>query len=174
MNADELIESFKERFGDKILESKTTKKLYGVKKNQAHIVWLKIKRSVFKDSIKYLASVQFPHLAVISGDDTDKEIELNYHFSLNYGQRMNEISVNISTKLPKEDPRIETITDIIPGALTTEREIQEMLGVKVEGIPDSRRMFLSEEIPEGVYPWRKDEKGPHSLIRTLHDKKARK
>jgi len=46
-----------------------------------------------------------------------------------------------------------------------------MLGVTIKGIPDSRRVFLTDDFPEGVYPWRKDEKGPRKLIRNLHEVK---
>ena len=84
---------------------------------------------------------------------------------------LGEISINISVELPKTKPEIDTICDIIPGALITEREKQEMLGVTIKGIPDSRRVFLTDDFPEGVYPWRKDETGPQKLIRNLHEVK---
>ena len=32
-----------------------------------------------------------------------------------------------------------------------------MLGIKIIGIPDSRRLFLPDDFPKNVYPWRKDE-----------------
>ena len=126
---------------------------------------MKIDKKSFKNVIKHLVDLQFPHLAVVSGSDLGKTIELIYHFSLYFGTRHNEISLNISVELPKANPTIETICDHIPGALITEREKQEMLGVKIEGIPDSRRVFLPEEFPKGMYPWRKDETGPQKMVR---------
>jgi membrane-bound hydrogenase subunit beta len=60
----------------------------------------------------------------------------------------------------------------MPGATFTEREKQEMLGIEVVGIPDPRRLFLPDDFPEGVYPWRKDEKGiPDSMIKNLWEVK---
>ena len=44
-----------------------------------------------------------------------------------------------------------------------------MLGVKIKGIPDSRRIFLHPGFPAGVFPWRRDETGPEKLVRNLHD-----
>jgi membrane-bound hydrogenase subunit beta len=44
-----------------------------------------------------------------------------------------------------------------------------MLGVKVIGIPDDRRLFLPDDWPEDVFPWRKDEKGMEKYVRNLHD-----
>jgi len=71
--------------------------------------------------------------------------------------------------VPKSDLTVPTISDIIPGAVFSEREKQEFLGVKVIGIPDNRRLFLPEDFPEGIYPWRKDETGvPDSMVKDLY------
>jgi len=82
--------------------------------------------------------------------------------------KLEEISLNIAVEIPKTKPEIETICDLIPGALITEREKQEMLGIKVIGIPDSRRLFLPDDFPKDVYPWRKDEEGLGPYIKNLH------
>jgi membrane-bound hydrogenase subunit beta len=42
-----------------------------------------------------------------------------------------------------------------------------MMGIEIVGIPDNRRLFLPDDFPQGFYPWRKDEKGPHDLLRVL-------
>jgi membrane-bound hydrogenase subunit beta len=133
---------------------------------------MKVDKSVFKDTIKHLVTLQeYPHLAVASGNDLGKTIELICNFSVYYGGHLEEISINISVELPKLKPEIETITDIIPGALITEREKQELLGVKIKGIPDIRRVFISDDFPKGMYPWRKDETGPQKMVRNMHEVK---
>jgi len=68
--------------------------------------------------------------------------------------------VTVTAVIPKADPVVDSLSDLIPGLLLSEREKQEMMGVKVANIPDGRRMFLPEDFPQGVYPWRKDETGP--------------
>ena len=165
---EEVVKSFESKFKAKIKDSQIKRRKAGSKKNEAVIIWLKIDKSAFKEVIEHLCKLQFPHLAVVSGNDLGGTIELIYHFTLNYGGRMDEISLNISVELPKSKPEIETICDWIPGALVTEREKQEMLGVKVIGIPDDRRLFLPDDIPEGIYPWRRDETGPDKLYKNLH------
>jgi membrane-bound hydrogenase subunit beta len=92
-----------------------------------------------------------------------------YHFSLFHGGRGRELSLNITVILPKSDPVIETITDLIPGALISEQEKQEMLGVKIQGIPKDSRVFIADDFPKDVYPWRRDETGPGKLVRNLHE-----
>ena len=160
-----------DKFKTKIKHSKIVKRKAGSKKNESIVIWMKVNKDVFKNVIKHLCDLQFPHLAVVSGNDLGKTIELIYHFTFNYGERLNAISLNLSIELPKSKPEIETICDYIPGALVTEREKQEMLGVKIKGIPDDRRLFLPDDVPKGIYPWRRDETGPEKLYKNLHEVK---
>jgi len=171
LNVEQLVKYFKDEFKTKIKSIEIKKRATGSKKKEFSNIWMKIDKSIFKKVIKHLCDYQFPHLAVVSGSDLGKNIELTYHFSVNFGTRLNEISLNIAVEIPKSKPEIETICDYIPGALITEREKQEMLGVKVIGIPDTRRLFLPDDFPKDVYPWRKDEKGMEKLIRNLHEVK---
>jgi Ni,Fe-hydrogenase III component G len=64
----------------------------------------------------------------------------------------------LGTFVPKANPVIDTITPIIPGAILYEREIQDLLGLKVKDHPDPRRLVLPDDWEEGVYPLRKDYK----------------
>jgi membrane-bound hydrogenase subunit beta len=168
---EDIINSFKKTFNKKIKEVRIEKRIVGLKKKEYVHIWMNIDRSVFVDGVKHLAEFDFPHLAVISGSDMGKTIELIYHFSIYYGGRLEELSFNFVVDLPKTKPVIPSLCDIIPGALVTEREIQEMLGVTVSGIPDNRRLFIPEDFPKGVYPWRKDAKGPQKMLRDLYEVK---
>jgi len=163
MKPEEIVELFKEKFNDSITNSRIEIKTAGLKKNSYSLIWLVIKPKDFKEAVKLLCTIQFPHFAIISGDDLGEEIELTYYFSLYYGERFKEISLNITTFLPKEDLKISTITDLIPGAQTAEREIIEMLGIKVEGLPDSPNLFLPKDFAKDTYPFRRDEKGIYPL-----------
>ena len=173
MTPEEIVKYFKDEFKSKILKSEIKKRSTGLKKKEFVNIWIKIDKSVFKDVIKHLVDHTYPHLAVVSGNDMGDNIELIYHFSIYFGKKLEEISLNISVDIPKSKPEIETICDWIPGALVTEREKQEMLGVKVIGIPDSRRLFLPDDFPDDVFPWRKDEKGLEPYIKNLHDEEAK-
>lgn len=168
---EEIIKYFKDKFKTKIKTAQIKRQTFGSKKKEAVNIWMKIDKSIFKETIKHLKDLQFPHLAVVSGNDLDKNIELIYHFTLNYDDPLGEITFNISVDLPKQKLEIESICDIIPGALVTEREKQEMLGVKIKGIPDNRRLFVPDDFPEGVYPWRKDKTGPEKFYKNLHEVK---
>lgn len=140
------------------------------KKQSMKFIWMRVARESFRDAVKTIADIQTPHLSVASGSDKGDFVELIYHFMVNYGCPGEETSINMKVHLPKDDLTIPTITDIIPGAITTEREKQEFLGVDVKDIPDDRRMWLDENYPEDRYPWRWDEKGMEDMSRHVHEK----
>jgi membrane-bound hydrogenase subunit beta len=169
LTAEGLVKSFKDEFKTKILDAQIKKRAAGTKKIETNSIWMKVDKGVFKDVIKHLVSIQYPHLAVASGNDLGKTIEIIYHFGVNYGERLKQINLNISVEVPKTKLELPTICDLIPGALITEREKMEMLGVKIIDIPDDRRLFVSEDFPKGVYPWRRDETGPEKYYKNLHE-----
>lgn len=172
LTPEKLVKSFKDEFKTKIKESRIEKHIAGSKKIEFVHIWLKVDKSIFKNVIKHIIKLEkYPHLAVVSGYEMGKTINLVYHFSIYYGERAKEISLNITVELPKSNPVIETITDLVPGALITEQEKQEMLGIKVKGIPKDKRVFISDDFPKGIYPWRKDETGPEKMVRNLHEVK---
>ena len=164
-----IIDSFGKELGDGFINGSVYEREIAVKKNKFRSLWIDVKKSAFHDAVEHICQLQeYPHLAIISSSDLGAEVELIYHFTIYYGEHLQELSLGLRVKLPKNDLSIPTITDLIPGAIFTERETQEMMGVEVVGIPDKRRLFLPEDFPEGTYPWRKDEKGPPpDMLRVL-------
>jgi len=164
-----IIDSFKTALGDSFVGAEIYECEVAVKKNRFRSLWVEVKKSALRDAVEHICHLQeYPHLAIISSSDLGAEVELIYHFTIYYGRHLEELSLGLRVKLPKSDLKIPTVTDLIPGALFTERETQEMMGVEVAGIPDKRRLFLAEDFPEGAYPWRKDEKGPpNDMLRVL-------
>ena len=132
----------KEAFKDKILE---------VKIPREHRIFVTVPLAQSKEVIKYLKeNFGMTHITTITAIDVGENIEVIYHlFS-------NGVSFNLRTSAPKDNPVIDTITDVLPGAILYEREIQDLLGIKVKDHPDPRRLVLPEDWPEGVYPLRKD------------------
>lgn len=169
-----IIDSFAAKLGDGFVEGSIYEREVAVKKNKFRSLWIEVRKAAFRNAVEHVCHLQkYPHLAIISTSDLGEEVELIYHFTLYYGEHLQELSLGLRVKLPKTDLCIPTVTDLIPGAIFTEREIQEMMGVEVAGIPDGRRLFIDEDVPEGVYPWRKDETGPDKLLRVLPGRKPR-
>jgi len=64
--------------------------------------------------------------------------------------------VLLESPVPERDPRIDSITGLIPGANWAEREFRDAIGVHPDGHPDPRRLLLADDWPDGIYPLRKD------------------
>jgi Ni,Fe-hydrogenase III large subunit/Ni,Fe-hydrogenase III component G len=91
-------------------------------------------------------------IAALTGLDMGEKIGLMYHI------RTNGAIVTIRTEVPKENPKIPTITDLIPGANFHEREAADLFGVIFESHPNPARLVLPEDWPKNLYPLRKDAK----------------
>ncbi|MCK5474779.1 MAG: NADH-quinone oxidoreductase subunit C [Candidatus Aenigmarchaeota archaeon] len=93
----------------------------------------------------------FYRISTITGIDTGKEIEIIYHIS-------NEIfTINIKTKISRNNPSIETIVDYFPGAALYEREVAEMLGIRIKGNLKPKNIFLDDASPKAPLRKKKNE-----------------
>ena len=150
-----ILSSFREALGQKLLDEKSIERSVGTASAQSvYDVWITVDRDAFHEAVAHLCASFDPHLSVISGDDLGDTLALNYHFSVGWGERYGEITFTLRTSIPKSDLRIPTITNLLPGAQTSEREKQEFYGITVEGIPDGRNLFLPEDMT--IHPWRLD------------------
>lgn len=168
LEADQVAQSFKDALGDAVTGTRKYEREVGAQRHVYVSQWIEIKPDAIRPAVEHVCSLEeLPHFSVISTADMGEELEVCYHFSLYYGERGSAIALVIRFTLEKNSPTIPTITDLIPGAIFSEREQQEMMGIRVEGIPDDRRLFVSDSWPEGVFPWRRDETGPHEMLHVL-------
>ena len=115
-------------------------------------IFVYIKKDALKDAVKYLVKdLKFKHLSTITGVDLGKEIEVIYHLAYK-----GSIELSLGLTVPKNNPSVPTVTDLIPGAVLYEREVHELLGVNFEGHPDLSPLVLPEGWPQDVYPLRKE------------------
>lgn len=64
------------------------------------------------------------------------------------------VGVTIKADVPDEDPAVESVSAVYAGANWHERETHEMFGIRFDGHPDLRNMYLPSDF-EG-HPLRKD------------------
>ena len=80
----------------------------------------------------------------------EPRFELNYQLvSLERGER-----VRLRTRVSAQQPIIDSLVPVWPGANWMEREVFDLFGIRFEGHPDLRRILLPNEF-EG-YPLRRD------------------
>jgi len=66
--------------------------------------------------------------------------------------------------VPRDEPAIETITDLWPGANWDEREVYDLMGVEFVGHPDLRRILLPDDWVG--HPLRKDYRDDYVIPRS--------
>ena len=145
MNREEVLKDIRGKFKEDIVDffDKSPKRVY-----------IEIK----PESIVKLASYIFKDLGarfnIASGVDVRYHMEILYHFIF---EDIN-LLISLRVKLPKSNLEIDSLTPVFEGAYWIEREIHEMLGIDFKGHPDLRKLLLSDDWPEGVYPLRCDYK----------------
>jgi len=93
----------------------------------------------------------FIMLCTITGLDEGENIGIIYHLASQDGTVL-----NLKRSVPKTVPVIGTVMKYFPGSEIYERELEDMLGVVVEGLPEGSRYPLPDDWPAGQYPLRKD------------------
>lgn len=83
----------------------------------------------------------------------DKQFEINYGIWI-YSLKT---VLTIRFRLPRENPQIETLSDLVPSAVNHEQEVYDLMGIDFKGNPSLKRGFLVTEELTNTFPLRKDE-----------------
>lgn len=115
-------------------------------------IFLDLGQENFEEVFNYLVKqMQFTILHNIVGMDEGGTFGVIYHLSKD-GKGILSLKMHISG----ENPIIKTITHVFPNAEIYERELVDLLGMKVEGLPAGNRYPLPDGWPENEFPLRKD------------------
>ena len=92
-------------------------------------------------------------------------IDWKTHFTMVYHltSTATQQPIVIKAKLNREDPRLDTVSDIWRTAEMQEREVFDLFGVQFTGHPDLRRLILEDDFIG--YPLRKDFEDPVNMIK---------
>jgi Ni,Fe-hydrogenase III component G len=106
----------------------------------------------FLDVFDYIVkNLRFSILCTITGLDEGATLGFIYHLA-----RENGIVLNLHTNAPKDEPVIKTVTGYFPAADAYERELVDLLGAQVTGLPQDSRYPLPDDWPANQFPLRKD------------------
>ncbi len=147
MNDSKALSEIKKKFGSTLLDV--------FEKNDRR-VYITVDKKDIPVICRFMYEDLDGRLCTASGIDTRSGIEILYHFMFPQDHQL--ISVNTMAKKPS--PEIESIATFLPAAEWIEREIFDLLGVVFKNHPDPRRILMSDDWPEGVYPLRRDFKEP--------------
>ena len=115
-------------------------------------LWTDVPSANFGEIFDYAVDkLGFVILLTITGFDEGPTLGATYHLARESG-----IILNLHTSVPKDKPVLKTISARFPAADAYERELVDLLGMQVEGLPPGNRYPLPDGWPEGQYPLRKD------------------
>lgn len=140
------------KFGDNVVDLEIKPKRIKVK----------VKPKFIKETAEYFnKELDLDHVESVSGVDypNDNEMEVVYHIGTYSQEKMRDLVITLAARIPRDEPKIQSLIDIWPGVEYDERETYEMLGIIFEGHPRLERLFLPEDWDD-IPPLRKDFKNP--------------
>lgn len=140
----EVVDNLREKFDVNVLE---------VTEYQGDTL-VRVDKDVIHDVCSYLKEQhRFIYLVDLFGTDrftSEDRFEVIYNLvSLKY-----QIRIFLKIRVAEENPHVVTVTDIWTGANWNERETFDMFGIRFDGHPDLRRIFMPEDFQ--YYPLRKE------------------
>ena len=154
--------------GDKFVEILKTKvKILEVTRQADDQITVLVDRNDLPLAVKTLYYDIGGYISTMIPND---ERQINGSFALYYaismeGSKMTEADdfapedkcfITVKTLIPGSDPTFPSVTPLVPACVWYEREAYDMFGLVAEGLPDKRRLVLSDDWPDGLHPLRKD------------------
>jgi NADH-quinone oxidoreductase subunit C len=109
--------------------------------------------------IRFGPGLDFDYLFCLTCVDWKTHFTMVYHLS----STLHRQTLVVKAKLDRNQPEIDTVSDIWLTAEFHEREVYDLFGVRFLNHPDLRRLFLTEEWVG--WPLRKDYEDPVNMIK---------
>ena len=113
----------------------------------------------FVEQLRYTEGLDFDYLFCLTCIDWKTHFTMVYHFS----STVHRHNMVVKAKIDRNNPEIETVSDIWRTAEMLEREVYDLFGVKFLHHPDLRRLIMPDDW-EG-WPLRKDFEDPVNMIK---------
>ena len=135
---------------DKLIEE-LGPKLKKVFRKSERRVYLDIETKDLLDVAKYILDIDGVRYAIATGIDTPAGFEVLHHFDFDE----HNMIVSVRVLADRDNPILPSVATITKAAEWIEREMHDMLGINFEDHPDMRRLLLSEDWPDDVFPLRR-------------------
>lgn len=114
----------------------------------------------FSRQLRSAEGLDFDFLFCVTGVDWKTHLSVVYHLT----STIHRHTVVVKIKLDRNNPELETVSNIWRTAEFHERETYEMFGVKFLNHPDLRLLILPDGW-EGKFPMRKDFEDPINMVK---------
>lgn len=117
---------------------------------RARRVWFDLAPAALPELAAWMKAYGFDHLSTITGFDEGENLGAEYHFTDTH------MIATARVRTPRTAPAIPSVLAVFPGAVSYEKELEDLLGIKVQGLPPGRRYPLPDDFPTDQFPLRKD------------------
>ena len=153
---------------DKFIEALGAKiKILEVTRQYEDQVTALVELNDLPEAVRFLYYDMGGYLSTMIPND---ERSINKHYALYYALSMeggkmfegDEIAqdekcfVTIKVLISPDSLVFPSVTPLVPACVWYEREAYDMFGLVAEGLPDKRRLVLSDDWPDNLFPLRKD------------------
>jgi len=143
METDLVLEKLRENFSKEIIE---------VVKNSEKRATVSVKPDSILKVAEYLHKSAGLRFIIASALHTKRGFEIYYHFSVD----KTALVLNIHVILDKENPQIESLSNMFNASNWIEREMHELFGINFINHPNQEKLISEGNWAEGVYPYRKE------------------
>jgi Ni,Fe-hydrogenase III component G len=98
-----------------------------------------------------MKDLKFEILCTITGFDDGAVLSADYHLA-----NLDGVICNLKASVPRERPVVHSMIPFFANAEIYERELIDLLGFQVDGLPEGKRYPLPDGWPDGQFPLRKD------------------
>ena len=125
-----------------------------VRTMEPDVLWVAVNPGRVRDATTVMKELGSRYLVTVGIDE--RPLGAGYGIVHLFSLDQQHLFIAIDCPVSADDPRIDSITPLIPGAAWAEQEFHDMIGVEPMGHPDPRRLVLPDDWPEGVHPLRRD------------------
>jgi NADH-quinone oxidoreductase subunit C len=102
------------------------------------------------EAVKAAGYNAFEDVTAVDWFPSSPRFQVSYHIT----SHAHKERIRIRVMLPAEDPAVETVSTVWPGANYYEREVFDLFGIRFEGHPNLRRIMMPDDW--NGHPLRKD------------------
>jgi Ni,Fe-hydrogenase III component G len=146
MIARERLNQFRDKFGDAIERADLTGE---------NRLFIFVRPSALKSICQHVFSELGARYVISIGAD-DRPYSGTFLIAHDFAFDRIDLLCSILAHVPPENPNVDSISGVVPAANWAEREIMDMVGIKMQGHPYPKRLVVPDGWPDGVYPLRKD------------------
>jgi len=123
-------------------------------------LFLYVEPSALKEICGYIFNVLDARYVTSIGVD-DRPFSGSFMVVHDFAFDRDHMLCSILVHIPADNPKVDSITDIVPAANWAEREMRDLVGIEPVGHKYPKRLVLPDGWPDNVYPLRKDLRWDH-------------